>query len=167
LQGSAYIEGVTPDGLKNLHGKFLDAFVAMSRSYSESHCDFSQLNLEKELAMGKLSITYRKTADLKPYAGNARTHSRKQVKQIVASINEFGFTNPVLIDEEDQIIAGHGRVEAAKQSGLTEIPTVQIGHLTRTQKRALRLADNRLAENAGWDMEILATELQDSAGRWL
>lgn len=111
--------------------------------------------------MGNLSIIYRKISELKPYPRNARTHKRKQVNQIAAAIQEFGFTNPVLIDESDQIIAGHGRVQSAKQLGLTEIPTVQIGHLSRTQKRALILADNRLAEKAGWDLEILAVELQD------
>jgi len=111
--------------------------------------------------MGKLSIIYRKLSELKLYASNARTHSRKQTNQIAAAIEEFGFTNPVLVDKDGQIIAGHGRVKAAKQLGLTEIPTIEIGHLTRAQKRALRLADNRLAENAGWDMEILALELQE------
>ena len=104
--------------------------------------------------MGNLSIIYRKISELKPYPRNARTHSRKQIKQIAAAIGEFGFTNPVLIDENDQIIAGHGRVRAAKQLGLAEVPTVQIAHLSTTQKRAYILADNRLAEIAGWDKEI-------------
>src|ERR1700716_1650340 len=107
-----------------------------------------------------LAITYRAVADLKPYARNARTHSRKQVKQIAAAIKEFGFTNPVLIDESDQIIAGHGRVQAAKLLGLAQVPTIQIAHLSAAQKRAYILADNRLAEKAGWDKEILAVELQ-------
>jgi DNA modification methylase len=107
-----------------------------------------------------LAITYRAVADLKPCARNARTHSRKQVKQIAAAIKEFGFTNPVLIDESDQIIAGHGRVAAAKLLGLAEVPTLQLSHLSLTQKRAYILADNRLAEKAGWDKEILAVELQ-------
>ena len=110
--------------------------------------------------MGTLVIVYRKISDLKPYPRNARTHSRKQVKQIAAAIGEFGFTNPVLIDESDQIIAGHGRVQAAKLMGLAEVPTVQIAYLSATQKRAYILADNRLAEKAGWDKEILAVELQ-------
>ncbi len=110
--------------------------------------------------MGKLSIIYRKIPELKPYPRNARTHSRKQIKQIGAAITEFGFTNPVLIDENDQIIAGHGRVQAAKLLGLAEVPTVQIAHLSATQKRAYILADNRLAEKAGWDKEILVVELQ-------
>src|SRR5258708_11604522 len=121
---------------------------------------FFQFKPEKGLAMGKLSIVYRKISELKSYPRNARTHSRKQVKQIAAAIMGFGFTNPVLIDESDQIIAGHGRVQAAKLLGLAEVPTVQIGHLTATQKRAYILADNRLAEKAGWDKEILAVELQ-------
>lgn len=107
-----------------------------------------------------LAITYRAVTDLKPYPRNARTHSRKQVKQIAAAIKEFGFTNPVLIDESDQIIAGHGRVAAARLLGLAEAPTLQLSHLTPPQKRAYILADNRLAEKAGWDKEILAVELQ-------
>ena len=110
--------------------------------------------------MGNLSIIYRKISELKPYPRNARTHSRKQLKQIAAAITEFGFTNAVLVDENDQIIAGHGRVQAAKLLGLVEVPTVQIAHLSATQKRAYILADNRLAEKAGWDQEILAVELQ-------
>src|SRR6202048_400975 len=110
--------------------------------------------------MGSLSIIYRKISELKPYPRNARTHSRKQVKQIAAAIKEFGFTNPVLIDENDQIIAGHGRVAAAKLLGLAEVPTLQLSHLNPVQKRAYILADNRLAEKAGWDKEILAVELQ-------
>ena len=110
--------------------------------------------------MGNLSIIYRKISELKPYPRNARTHSRKQVKQISAAIMGFGFTNPVLIDESDQIIAGHGRVQAAKLLGIVEVPTVQIAYLSATQKRAYILADNRLAEKAGWDKEILAVELQ-------
>jgi len=111
--------------------------------------------------MGNLSITYVGISSIKPYARNARNHPRKQVNLIAAAMQEFGFTNPIITDENGEIIAGHGRLQAAKQLGLTTIPTVQIGHLTRTQKRALRLTDNRLAEKAGWDLEILAVELQD------
>jgi ParB-like chromosome segregation protein Spo0J len=110
--------------------------------------------------MGNLSITYVDISSIKPYARNARNHPRKQVNQIAAAIQEFGFTNPIITDEKGQVIAGHGRLQAAKQLGLTNIPTVQIGHLSRPQKMALRLADNRLAENAGWDLEILTVELQ-------
>ena len=98
--------------------------------------------------------------DLKPYPRNARTHSKKQIRQIADSIRTFGWTNPVLIDAEGGIIAGHGRVEAAKLLGLDQVPTLLIDHLSEAQKRAYILADNKLAENAGWDLEILALELQ-------
>jgi DNA modification methylase len=97
---------------------------------------------------------------LKPYARNARTHSRRQIKKIAASIERFGFVNPVLIDENNQIIAGHGRVAAAKLLDWEEVPTLRIEHLDEAEKRAYILADNRLAEEAGWDTEILAIELQ-------
>jgi DNA modification methylase len=97
---------------------------------------------------------------LRLYAGNARTHSKKQIRQIARSIEQFGFCNPVLIDGNGQIIAGHGRVAAAKLLGLSKIPTVRLPHLSEAQKRAYILADNRLAEKAGWDREILAIELQ-------
>ena len=97
---------------------------------------------------------------LRPYPHNARTHSRKQIRQIAESIRRFGFTNPVLIDDADQIIAGHGRVAAAKLMGLAGVPTLKISHLSEVEKRAYILADNRLAEKAGWDREILAIELQ-------
>jgi hypothetical protein len=107
-----------------------------------------------------LAIAYRDVTELKPYPRNARTHSRKQIKQIAAAIKEFGFTNPVLIDEHDQIIAGHGRVAAARLLDPLQVPTLQLSHLSPTQKRAYILADNRLAEKAGWDKEILAVELQ-------
>ncbi len=110
--------------------------------------------------MGILTITYRKTVELKPYPRNARTHSRKQINQIAASIEQFGFTNPILIGDDGDIVAGHGRVEAAKQLGLSKVPTIQLSHLTAAQKRAYILADNRLAENAGWDKEYLSIELQ-------
>jgi len=91
---------------------------------------------------------------------NARTHSRAQIHQIGESILEFGFVNPVLIDEANTVIAGHGRLEAAKLLGLERVPAIRLSHLTPTQKRALALADNKLAENAGWDVELLAVELQ-------
>jgi len=98
--------------------------------------------------------------ELRPYAANARTHSKKQVKQIARSIAKFGFCNPVLIDDTKQIIAGHGRVEAAKLLGIDAVPTCQLAHLSETDKRAYILADNKLAEKAGWDKELLAIELQ-------
>jgi ParB-like chromosome segregation protein Spo0J len=97
--------------------------------------------------------------DLIPYVNNSRTHSDEQVAQIAASIKEFGFNNPVLIDKEDGIIAGHGRVMAARKLGLTEVPCVRLEHLTETQRKAYIIADNRLALNAGWDQELLTIEL--------
>ncbi len=100
-------------------------------------------------------------AELRASSKNARTHSPKQVQQIADSIREFGFTNPVLIGEKGEIIAGHGRAEAAKLLGLTRIPTIRLSHMTPVQLRAYRLADNQLALNAGWDRELLATELVD------
>lgn len=94
-----------------------------------------------------------------PYARNSRTHSDEQVAQIAASIKEFGFTNPVLIDDENVIIAGHGRVLAAQRMGLDQVPAIRIGYMTEAQKRAYIIADNKLAMNAGWDEELLALEL--------
>jgi hypothetical protein len=99
------------------------------------------------------------TARLRPYGNNARTHSKQQIRQIAASIKEFGFTNPVLIGDDDEIIAGHGRVEAAKLLGWHEVPTVRLSHLTATQRRAYVLADNKLALSACWDHDVLADEL--------
>ena len=96
-----------------------------------------------------------------PYARNSRTHSDAQVAQIAASIKEFGFTNPVLIDAEGGIIAGHGRVMGARQLGMDKVPCIRLGHLTEAQKRAYVIADNRLALNAGWDEEMLALEMRD------
>ena len=96
---------------------------------------------------------------LTPYAHNARTHSEAQVAQIAASIAEFGFVNPVLIDGDGTIIAGHGRLLAARQLGLSDVPVVRLAHLTDTQRRALTIADNRIAENAGWNDELLRIEL--------
>lgn len=99
-------------------------------------------------------------ASLTPYAANARTHSEEQVEQIAASIREFGFTNPVLVDEEGGIIAGHGRVLAAQALGWSEVPTLELAGLTPAQRRALVLADNKLALNAGWDVDLLRAEIQ-------
>ena len=100
-----------------------------------------------------------KTTALIPYARNSRSHSESQVAQIAGSIREFGFTNPVLIDAENGIIAGHGRVMAAGVLGLASVPCIRLAHLTETQKRAYIIADNKLALNAGWDEEMLGLEL--------
>jgi DNA modification methylase len=111
--------------------------------------------------MSPLKIEHCPPGDLKPYARNARTHTKKQVAQIAASIDRFGFNNPVLVDKGGVIIAGHGRVEAAKSLGLETVPIIRLEHLTDPQRRAYIIADNRLAEKAGWDHEILAIELQN------
>jgi DNA modification methylase len=107
-----------------------------------------------------MKIDYMRVCELRPYPNNARTHSKKQVRQIANSIAKFGFCNPVLIDDDKQIIAGHGRVEAAKLLGIDAVPTYRLSHLSEADKRAYILADNKLAEKAGWDKQILAIELQ-------
>ena len=106
-------------------------------------------------------IERRKVDDLVPYARNARTHSNEQVMQIAASIKEWGWTNPILVDEEGGIIAGHGRVLAALKLGIKDVPTMTASGWTDAQKRAYILADNQLALNAGWDMDLLKVELSD------
>src|SRR5215475_12878269 len=107
-----------------------------------------------------MQIEYTPVRELRPHPNNARTHSRKQIRQIAKSIETFGFCNPVLVDDAKQIIAGHGRVEAAKLLGIDAVPTCQLSHLSEADKRAYVLADNKLAEKAGWDKELLAIELQ-------
>jgi DNA modification methylase len=106
-----------------------------------------------------LAIQYRQVRDLIPYARNSRTHTDEQVAQIAGSIREFGWTNPVLIDGDAGIIAGHGRVLAAQRLGLKEVPTIQLDHMTEAQRRAYVIADNKLALNAGWDNDLLKIEL--------
>jgi len=96
-----------------------------------------------------------------PYVNNARVHSDEQVAQIAASIKEFGWTNPILIDNKNGLIAGHGRLLAARKLGITEVPAIQLDNLTETQKKALILADNKLALNASWDNELLSLELDE------
>ncbi len=114
-----------------------------------------------QMACGARVIAHRPVADLVPYARNARTHSDAQVAQIAGSIREFGFNNPVLVDGANGIIAGHGRVLAARKLGLSTVPVIELAHLNEAQKRAYILADNRLAENAGWDKDLLSLELAD------
>lgn len=108
---------------------------------------------------GTIKLEHRKVADLIPFARNSRTHSEEQVAQIAASIREFGFTNPILTDGECGIIAGHGRLQAARKLGLTHVPTIPLEGLTEAQKRAYVIADNKLALNAGWDIELLSSEI--------
>ena len=108
-----------------------------------------------------LTIVSRRVDDLIPYIKNSRTHSDAQVAQIAASVREFGWTNPVLVDGENGIIAGHGRILAARKLGMDEVPCIELAGLTDTQRRAYIIADNKLALNAGWDDELLAIELHE------
>jgi DNA modification methylase len=118
------------------------------------------MDMEAQLSQKPVFVAFSAVAGLRPYQGNARTHSKKQIRQIADSIRKFGFTNPVLISDEDEIIAGHGRVEAAKLLGMQSVPTLRLSHLDSAQRRAYVIADNKLALNAGWDREVLAIELQ-------
>ena len=108
-----------------------------------------------------MEIKSKLVSELIPYASNSRTHSDAQVAQIAASIREFGWTNPILIDKNNSIIAGHGRLLAARKLGMEEVPTIVLDHLSKAQQRALVIADNQLALNAGWNMDLLKVELED------
>jgi hypothetical protein len=110
---------------------------------------------------GANKIEWLSVETLIPYAKNARTHSDEQVAQIAGSIKEFGFNNPVLVDKDNSIIAGHGRLMAARKLGMDKVPVVQLGHMTEAQRKAYVLADNRIALNSGWDTGMLSLELQD------
>ena len=105
------------------------------------------------------TILLRPVAELRPHAGNARVHSAEQLEQIKASMLAFGFTNPLLVDEAGVLIAGHGRLEAATALGMAKVPVIMLRHLSAAQKEALRLADNRIAENATWDQALLRDAL--------
>ena len=120
----------------------------------------TQTSSELQFQSSKHHVVERSPEDLRPYKRNARRHSKKQIRQIAESIKRFGFTNPVLIGDDGEIIAGHGRVEAARLIGLTTVPTIALSHLNATERRAYVLADNKLALNAGWNQELLALELQ-------
>ena len=109
--------------------------------------------------MANKAIEQINPGDLAPWERNARTHSKKQLRQIAESIETFGFTNPVLIDRENRVLAGHGRVAAAKMLGMAVVPCLRFENMTETEKRAYVLADNKLALNAGWDADLLAAEL--------
>lgn len=121
-----------------------------------SFCEFDGPHVKQALKVEYLPID-----KLVPYARNARTHGDAQVAQIAGSIREFGWSNPILIDGSGGIIAGHGRVLAARQLGMDTVPCIRLGHLSDTQRRALVIADNKLALNAGWDDELLALELEE------
>ncbi len=107
-----------------------------------------------------ISIEYKPTSQLIPYVNNSRIHSEQQIKQVASSIKEFGFTNPILIDEENGIIAGHCRVQAAEVLNLEQVPTITLNGLTESQKKAYVIADNKLALNASWDLELLQIEME-------
>ena len=107
-----------------------------------------------------MEIVYKKINELKPYENNSRTHDESQIKQICESIKEYGWTNPVLIDEKGMIIAGHGRVEGGKKLDIKEVPCIVLSGLTEAQKKAYVIADNKMALNAGWNEELLKTELE-------
>jgi ParB-like chromosome segregation protein Spo0J len=110
--------------------------------------------------MQRMDIEVLPVESLRPYARNPRTHSKKQIRQIANSIQRFGFTNPVLISDDKEIVAGHGRVEAARLLDHTTVPILRLSHLSPAERRAYVIADNKLALNAGWDREVLAIELQ-------
>jgi hypothetical protein len=118
-------------------------------------------NQTEKLEYKSLMVEMVKLTEVKTYGRNSRTHNKEQVKQIAESISEFGFTNPVLVDSDNVLIAGHGRLEASRRLGLKEIPAIRLPNLTEDQKKALRIADNKLALNAGWDEELLRVELQE------
>lgn len=105
-------------------------------------------------------VAHRAIADLRPRKGNPRTHSKKQLEQLARSIQKFGFTNPILIDDDDGLIAGHGRLEAAKMLGMAEVPAIRLSNMSEADIRAYVIADNKLAENAGWDRKLLSVEFQ-------
>ena len=109
----------------------------------------------------KLTIQYKNVEALIPYVNNSRTHSSEQVQQIASSIKEFGWTNPILLDGDNGIIAGHGRLQAARLLGEKEVPTIELDGLSEMQKKAYIIADNKLALNAGWDSELLGIEIMD------
>jgi len=110
--------------------------------------------------MNDLEIAYRTLSELQPSERNARTHSMEQIKQVANCIKQFGFINPIVIDDKGSIVAGHARLMAAKKLGLKQLPCIQVSHLTEAELQAYRLADNKLAENAGWDNDLLRVELE-------
>jgi hypothetical protein len=129
----------------------------LSAPYEGSRETYCQTGVLTDVSARARILTYRSTAVL----AAQRTHSRKQIRQIAESIGRFGFTNPVLIDDENRILAGQGRVEAARERGISTVPCLRFGHLSATETRAYVLADNKLALNAGWDEELLGLELKE------
>lgn len=113
------------------------------------------------MSKDKMQVVYKSVDELIPYVNNARTHSDKQVTQIAASIKEFGFNNPILLDGTNGVVAGHGRLMAAKKLKIKDVPCIELSHLSETQKKAYILADNKIALNADWDEKLLSSELED------
>ena len=142
-----------------LAGPFLGALAYCGRTRHFKGV-VSARSVPRPRPLADLKVVVRSLSELKPNPRNARTHSRRQIRQIADSIAAFGFNNPILIDDDDVIIAGHGRVEAAKVLGMSEVPTVCLAHMSEDEKRAYVIADNKLAEKAGWDKEILAVEFE-------
>ena len=124
------------------------------------------LNMKEKVTMEKTTSKMKmiNIDELVPYANNARTHSKNQINKLRGSLREFGFINPVIIDSNNGVLAGHGRLEAARAEGITEVPCVLASHLTEAQKKAYILADNRYAEDAGWDEEMLRAEIEALQG---
>src|SRR6266446_1245876 len=129
----------------------------MSEPEAQLHCTGS-----RELLSGKLAVVDRSIGQLKPDAANPRLHSKKQIRQIANSIEAFGFNVPILIDRDDKLIAGHGRLLACRELGWSEVPTLCLDHLTPAQARAFAIADNRLTEIATWDDRLLPSTLKPS-----
>jgi len=158
-----------PSAVPPLYGHVLDARGSnlcqhkthSRQGFTERLCKIDDMTETSSEAkpVRPLAVTYRQTASLKPEPRNARTHPKRQLEQIIASIREFGFTNPILVDSGGLVIAGHGRLLAAKAIGLTEVPTIELSGLSEAEQRALRLADNKIALNAGWDLDLLKEEL--------
>lgn len=123
--------------------------------------DFAFVALAQMIPMKKSELQQRKVDDLIPYAKNARTHSDRQISQLVKNIKKFGFYNPVLIDENDNVIAGHGRIMAAKKMKMVEVPAMVMFGLSESERRALIIADNKLSLNSAWDMDLIREELSD------
>jgi ParB-like chromosome segregation protein Spo0J len=111
--------------------------------------------------INNLRVEYLAVSEIKPYAQNPKKHNEKQVRQIVASINEFNFNNPLILDENNEIIAGHGRWLAARELNLASVPVIRLTHLTPHQKRLYRIADNKLTENGQWDVDLLKIEFSE------
>ena len=132
--------------MSSLHSPICNAFRARIAEQSSISLPQRQPGVQDQ----SLTVTHRRVSELKPYARNARTHSRAQIWKIAGSMREFGFTSPVLIDRDDTIIAGHGRVEAAKQLDMDQVPTIRLESLSSLQVQAYVLADNRLAQDPGW-----------------